>query len=123
MRNLFMHPTSYPDQNLSKTTWRYIENKNRKNIFFFSSSKINKYYFIILTVILLIFLGGPFLVEISSNLKDTPLQGGNKGSSLQGGTWEKERSIYSLELTIMTYVHLGPMGKNYLNQKQVILCT
>ena len=36
--------------------------------FFLSSSKINKYYFIIFTVSLLIFLGGPFWVEIFSNV-------------------------------------------------------
>ena len=47
---------------------RYDENTNKKVVFFFSSSKINKYYFIILTIISLIFLGGPFWVEISSNV-------------------------------------------------------
>ena len=53
---------------LSKNMGRYVENTNKKVVFFFSSSKINKYYFIILTIILLIFLGGPFWVEISSNV-------------------------------------------------------
>ena len=66
MRNRILHPTSSPNQNLSKNTGRYVENTNKKVVFFFSSFKINKYYFIILTVILLIFLGGPFWVEIFS---------------------------------------------------------
>ena len=60
MKNLIPHPTSSPTQNLSKNTWRYVENANTKNSFFHSSSKINNYYFIILTIILLFSLGGPF---------------------------------------------------------------
>ena len=60
MRNLILHPTSSPAQNLSKTTGRYVENTNKKGSFFNSSSKIKNYYFIILTVILLFSLGGPF---------------------------------------------------------------
>ena len=61
MQNLIPHPTSYPDQNLSKKTGRYVENTNKKISFFFSSSKINKYYFIILTIILLIHFRRPIL--------------------------------------------------------------
>ena len=60
MRNQILHPTSSPDQNLSKNTGRYVENMNTKSNFFLSSSKINQYYFIILTIILLFPLGGPF---------------------------------------------------------------
>ena len=60
MWNLILHPTSSPDQNLSKHTGRYVENTNTKSSFFLSSSKINQYYFIILTIILLFSLGGPF---------------------------------------------------------------
>ena len=63
MQNLIMHPTSSPNQILSKNTRRYVKNTNKKVVFFFSSSKINKYYFIIL----LFSLGCPFWVEISSN--------------------------------------------------------
>ena len=61
MRNQILHPTSSPDQNLSKNIGRHVENTNTKNSFFLFSSKINKYYFIILTIILLFSLGGPFL--------------------------------------------------------------
>ena len=53
MWNQILHPTSSPDQNLSKNTGRYVENTNTKSSFFLSSSKINQYYFIILTIILL----------------------------------------------------------------------
>ena len=53
MRNLILHLISSLDWNLSKTTWRYVENTNKKSSFFLSSSKINNYYFIILTIILL----------------------------------------------------------------------
>ena len=61
MQNLVPHPTSSPNQNLSKSTGIYVENTNKKISFFFSSSKINKYYFIILTIILLTFLRRPIL--------------------------------------------------------------
>ena len=61
IRNLIPHPTSSPDQNLSKTTGRYVENMNTKSSFFLFSSKMNKYYFIILTIILLIFHRRPIL--------------------------------------------------------------
>ena len=47
--------------NLSKKTWRYVKNTNKKVVFFFSSSKINKYYFIILTIILLVHFRRPIL--------------------------------------------------------------
>ena len=56
MQNLIPHPTSSPTQNLSKITWRYVENTNKKGSFFHSSSKINNYYFIILTIVLLFYL-------------------------------------------------------------------
>ena len=36
MRNLISHPTSSPDRNLSKITWRYVKNMNKKVVFFFS---------------------------------------------------------------------------------------
>ena len=59
--DLIPHPTSSPDQNLSKNMGRYVKNTNKKVVFFFSSSKINKYYFIILTIILLILFRTPIL--------------------------------------------------------------
>ena len=34
MRNLIPHPTSSLDRNLSKNTWRYVENTNKKVVFF-----------------------------------------------------------------------------------------
>ena len=35
MWNLILHPTRYPDWNLSKITWRYVKNTNKKSSFFF----------------------------------------------------------------------------------------
>ena len=35
MRNLIPHPTSSPDQNLSKNTGRYVKNTNKKWFFLF----------------------------------------------------------------------------------------
>ena len=53
-----------PIENWVKTRGDMSKIQIKKVVFFFSSSKINKYYFIIL----LIFLGGPFWVEIFSNV-------------------------------------------------------
>ena len=33
MQNLILHLTSSPDQNLSKITWRYVKNTNKKVFF------------------------------------------------------------------------------------------
>ena len=60
MRNLNSHPTSAPTRNLSKNTWRYVANTNKKLVFLFLSPKLIKCYFIILTIILLFSLGDPF---------------------------------------------------------------
>ena len=35
MRNLISHPRSSFDRNLSKNTWRYVENMNKKVVFFY----------------------------------------------------------------------------------------
>ena len=34
MQNLILHPTSSLDRNLSKNTWRYVENTNKKVVLF-----------------------------------------------------------------------------------------
>ena len=71
MQNLIPHPTSSPDQNWVKSQGDMSKIWTKKLLFFLSSSKINKYYFIILTIILLFFLGGPFWIEIFSNVELT----------------------------------------------------
>ena len=59
MQNLNPHPMSGPTQNLSKNTWRYVENTNKENDFSFLLQNL-KIFFIILTIILLFSLGGSF---------------------------------------------------------------
>ena len=34
MRNLILHPMSSPSRNLSKNTWIYVENTNKKVVFY-----------------------------------------------------------------------------------------
>ena len=37
IQNLISHPTSSPDQNLSKNMGRYVENTNKKNSYFYDT--------------------------------------------------------------------------------------